>query len=46
MNFPEKLQGLRKSKGFTQEAFAKELNVSRRPLQNGNQGLLIRISRI
>lgn len=39
MNFPEKLQGLRKSKGFTQEAFAKELNVSRQAVAKWETGL-------
>lgn len=51
MNFSEKLQLLRKSKGFTQETFANELNVSRQAVAKWESGLaypditnLIRIS--
>ena len=51
MNFSEKLQVLRKSKGFTQESFANELNVSRQAVAKWESGLaypditnLIRIS--
>ncbi len=38
MNFSEKLQLLRKSKGFTQEAFASHLNVSRQAVAKWEAG--------
>ena len=38
MNFSEKLQWLRKSKGFTQEEFAEKLNVSRQAVAKWEAG--------
>lgn len=39
MNFSEKLQLLRKSKGFTQETFANQLNVSRQAVAKWETGV-------
>ena len=38
MNFSEKLQLLRKSKGFTQEELAEKLNVSRQAVAKWESG--------
>ena len=40
MNFSEKLQILRKSKGFTQERLANELNVSRQAVAKWESGIV------
>lgn len=42
MNFPEKLQKLRKERGWSQEELANRITVSRQAVQNGSSVLPFR----